>query len=166
MQPLHLRGGHQTDMRRQKPAFYNNKGGWNKGAKAGVALGSDIPMYDAASASQERLYIVPAAARHRPPAPRQPGSAEQAALLTPRGTKRASPLSSPSVAPPPSAPSEAMSGGGPLELAALFEQGPGWRRSVSVEAGLRVQVVSRSASKGGAWASRAARHADNVDVPR
>ena len=172
MQPSHLLRARHGDMRKQ-PALNNNKG-WNKGTKAGVTLESDIPMYNAASASQERLYIVPAAARQsqrqRPPvAPRPPPpgwAVEELSILTPRGAKCLSPHS-PSAAPPPvseGAPgSEGIgSGGGPLELAALFEQGPGWRRSVSVEAGSRVQVVSRSASKGG---SRAARHADTSDTP-
>ena len=149
-----------NDMQKQKMKPAVIKHGMNKvrrigGGRLAPKWDIPIPMYDASSASQARLYIVPAAARqHHSQEQLQLSSLLGEAIATPRGKQGSINIS---VALPQSEGVSSLMAGGPLELAALFEQGPGWMRSSSMDAG-KVQVASRSASKGGASASRTSKH--------
>ena len=138
--------------------------GWNKSIRAAPlqrgahrtlhvsAQPAGIPMYDPAALRQaEGLYILPAAARRQDSASASachPPAEPDAPPSTPRGGA-ALPTSS-------GASSSFMAAGaGPVELADLYEQGPGWRRSASRGGVGRVQVASRTSSgKGGGAVSR------------
>ena len=140
-----LRGGHQTVHVTATATTHPNTG--------------VIPMYNPADVRQaEGLWIVPLAAARRQSS--HPASSASPPTLTEPDVPSSTP---PTAASPPeievplpssSGASSSLMAGGPVELATLFELGPGWRRSASGGMG-RVLVAGRSSSvKGGGSASR------------
>ena len=139
------------------------------GSSRGTETMSGIPMYDPVAAlsveQQQQLYIIPAVARQQLSA----GSSRPVHTSTPPRPSGTDLHSSASASPAAADPagrglvqlesgggcSSLLLGGGPVELAALYEAGPGWRRSASGSVS-RVQVATRSSVKGGGTAARTA----------